>query len=433
MFNYVTLIGLLLFAVLIVVVFTKKMYFSVAYAVFPIIACFLLGYNVQETISMFSDNVVRTMGGLLLTIAFAMIFFRTLIATGFFDLIAYYVVRLTKGKSLLVYLGSFALALIGGLSGSVSSCYFLVFGAFLAVYKKLNLDLKKLLFIGAMGVATTGAVPWHPTLLQSAGILGVEPMDLFQHSVPLMLVLLAGGICFCIYFALQDKNLEVDANAIADLVHPRDAQDKPMYRLRLFWINGILFVVTFAAAIAARSLPVWVVFFTASFAALAVNYPRDKECRAIFAEVGPVFFQLLAVFIPINLFVGVITNTGIIKNFVDIAMAITPDFLASNLHIVLLIISVPLCQVIPYQFLLSITPFVAGMIGAFGLPPVYVAMIVGCPLWLATSGSPIVATTYLGTSLAETEMSEFRKFAFPKFFTMSLALALIGIVFGVFS
>ena len=414
MFNLTTVVGLILLAILIVVIISDKIYLSIAYTLCPIIACLVLGFSITETVEIFSGSVTSTMTGLLLQLVFIMPLYRIFAESGLFDVIAYYLIRLTKGNTAAIYIVSYFVSLLGYVGGSISGCYIMAFGALGPVYKRMNLDSKFLFLTCGMSLGTLGSLPWNSVMMLYCSTAGADVNTTFMKLIPFMVLIFLGSIGLCAFLGMRQMKSVSEPFDVATLQHPREATDKPLYRLKFFWVNFVLFVGVTVAVLVYKTAPAWVIFMVFTFVAALINYPSTKDARQIFSAVGPIYYNVVLIFLPIAIFTGVMTGTGIINNFVEIILAIVPSFLSKYLFLVLALISIPAMQFIPYQFFLAMLPLITGVCGAYGVPPEYVAAPFIGVMGLSTSCSPVVSTTYLGTNLAGCEIKDYQKYAFPK-------------------
>ena len=85
---------------------------------------------------------------------FTILFFGSMTTAGAFDPIVKFIIKCCKGNPLYVCIGTYVLSIVGHLDGSATTTVLLVCGAMIPIYKKMNMKLRNLAAILAMGLRT---------------------------------------------------------------------------------------------------------------------------------------------------------------------------------------------------------------------------------------------------------------------------------------
>lgn len=420
---------LAMMALLIGLVVFHRMNIYSCYALLPILAAVLLGFGAAGTLELFRSRIMEAMTGSALLVLFSVAFFSALSETGMFAVIVYAIVKCSGGKPLVVYLATLAVGLVTSVDGSLITCYAITIPAFLAIYQALELDRKKLLFLSAISVVITLPLPWNAVTTSIAAANQLDNFELFYACIPSMLLIAAATAGLCIRWGTQDKG---KARALDDsiLVHPRRAQDKPLYRIRLFWVNLALCVAAIVMVVCYRALPAWSTFMLFFFVTLAVNYRNDRDCMAVFNRAAPVVLLFLMILLPVMILVGVMVGSGMVKTVVGVLMKLLPGPVLKYFFLIMALLLPLILKYLPYQIMLGFLPVFTLLAGQYGVSALCVCIPFTANICLGSLSSPAAAQTQLGLMLSQVDLKEFQKFSLPKQWLINGGVLLIGLLLG---
>lgn len=423
------IVFLIMMALLIGLVVAKKMNLYSSYALLPILAALILGFGLSGTLELFQSRILETMTGAALLVLFSVAFFSTLSEAGMFAVLVHAIVKFSRGRPVVVYLASLAVGLVTSVDGSLITCYAITIPAFLAVYQALGLDRKKLLFLTAISVVITLPLPWNAVATSIAAANQLDGFELLYACIPSTLLILAATVGLCVWWGVQDKE-KAKALDSSVVVHPRDAKDKPLYRIRLFWVNLVLCIGAIVAVVCYRAVPAWSIFMLFFFVTLAVNYRNDRECMGVFNRAAPVVLLFLMILLPVMVLIGVMVESGMVTMVVGVLMKFLPDPVLEYFFLGVAFLLPLVLKYLPYQIMLGFLPVFTLLAGQFGIDPLYVCIPFTANICLGSLSSVTAAQTQLGLMLTQLDVKEFQKFSLPKQWLINAGVLIIGLLLG---
>ena len=420
---------LAMMVLLIGLVVAQKMNLYSAYALLPIIAALVLGFGVPGTLELFESRVMETMMGSALLVLFSVAFFSTLSEAGMFAVLVHSIVKVSKGKPLVVYLSTLAVGLLTSVDGSLITCYAITIPAFMTVYDALGLDRKKMLFLTAISVVITLPLPWNAVATSIAAANQLDGFQLLYACIPSTLLILACVVALCLYWGAQDKEKarELDEHI---LVHPVQAKDKPLYRIKLFWANLALCIAAIVLVVCYRAVPAWSIFMVFFFVALALNYRDDRSCMGTFNRAAPVVLLFLMILLPVMILIGVMVGSGMVTVLVGVLMEFMPNVVLKHLFLIVAFLLPLILKYLPYQIMLGFLPVFMMLAGQYGIAPLFVCIPYTANICLGVLSSTTAAQTQLGLMLSQIDLKEFQRFALPKQWLINTGVLVAGILLG---
>ena len=152
---WLSIVGFLVVIGIIVSIMTKKLSTMVALSLIPLIGAILVGQFTSIPAYLAAGISKVAVNGVMFV--FAILFFGTMMSAGAFDPIVKFIIKCCKGNPLYVCIGTYILSIVGHLDGSATTTVLLVCGAMVPIYKKMNMRLRNLACILAMGAGRTAA------------------------------------------------------------------------------------------------------------------------------------------------------------------------------------------------------------------------------------------------------------------------------------
>lgn len=434
--NYITIVGIIMLAIIIIGITTKKISFPIATSAIPIaVAGLFLGFNVPDIDKFLQPAISSMFVKTAFMLLFAMLYFNMVSESGMFDTIVNKILDITKDK-MNVYVAMTLTVIVSSvamLSANVATTYIIAFPTLVPLYKKLKLDRKYLLILTTSAIAMMSFIPWGIALATMSAFSGLDPEHFAKAVVPGALLFIPVFPCMIIYFAKQHKKNVGTIHIIedAELELAATQEKNPNNRPKLFWVN-LLILVLAVVGLTVYRYPAYMVFIFAYAITAIINYPKPADQNKINGKVAHSYFHLLIMLMSIAVFVGVFNSTGLTKAFVDLVVGIIPTAVLRYAHIILIAFVVVILRYLPYQIYLSLVPILIGIGAGFGLSPVQVLLPYVINLGLGTGSSPMTGGTYVGVSLAEIDMDEYVSLAVKVQSVCNVAIIVLGLITGIY-
>ncbi|OAA90727.1 SLC13 family permease [Clostridium ljungdahlii] len=434
--NYTTIVGLVMLAVIIVALTTKKLSFPIATSVIPILIAWLaLGFSIHAMDKFLQPAISSMFIKTAFMLMFAMLYFNMASESGMFDTIIEKVLQVSKDK-MNIYVAMVLTIIISSvamLSANVATTYMIAFPTLVPLYKKLNLDRRYLLILTTSSIAMMGFLPWGIALATMSAFSGVSPDLLAAHCWKAALLFIPIFPFMIMYFGkLHKKN--VSTIGIVETISEEEAaieEESSNRRPKLFLVNLFILILAIVALVAFR-YPAYIVFMFAYGVTAVINYPKISDQNKINGKVARSYFNLLFMLMAIAVFTGVFNSTGMTKGFVKLIMWIFPHSLVRYAHLILLACAVIVLRYLPYQIYLSLLPILIGVGHGFGLTPVQVVTPYVSNIGLGTGSSPMTGGTYVGVSMAEIDMDEYVSLAVRVQSVCNVVIIVLGLITGIY-
>lgn len=426
----VTLMAILLIAVVVVSVITKKVPFNFVLFIVPVICSLILGYSIHETSTFIVDQLASMMKSAGFMLLFAFLYFQMLTEAGMFDTIVSAIIK-KLGNKMNVIVIMVLTTLIGGfsiLTGNFTPAYLITFPILVPLYKKFDFDRNAAFIIAQTAMSAIGFIPWGIGMAYTASSAGLDAKELSIAAMPWGLCFIPVIVLQWIYFARQHKKRVGTFTAVLDVEHKTEETKSENLRPQFFWINVIIFIISLVALGVFEIAP-YFVFIVAMVVTAMINYPNNFG--EIFSKVGPMYLNILVMLLAINTYQAVFNNTGMVEALSNSLIQHCPQFLLRYVHIIMLLLCVVIIYVIPFQVFNALYPVFISIGVGFGIPAVAIIAPFICNLSLATSSTPTNSSTYTGCALLEIDVDTYCKKAVPIQTISNAIVVLTAILFGI--
>lgn len=433
-----TLIGILIIVTIVALLMSGKTSPIVAMSIVPLIGALIAGFSISEISGFFEAGLLKV-SKVATMFLFAILFFSILKELHVFDPMIRNMVRLTRGNVVIVAVMTTLIAAIVHLDGSGAATFLIIIPALLPLYRKLGMSpyLMLLLMAGSMGIMNM--VPWGGPLGRASAVTGIEAAALWQSLIPVQVIGILGMMGFAVLMGLREKKRILAAQALgttpfeqdcmaADMAEDLQEQVKP----KKFWFNiGLVVLAVICLAFGLFSAPY--VFMIALSLVLLVNFPKPREQMAVISRHAPQALSMVAIIFAAGAFLGILSESGMLKSIALDLIHILPTTWVGSLHILVGILGVPMdlfTSTDAYYFaLLPIVQEVTATAGVTADSVVY-AMAIGNNA--GTFVSPFSPATWLAMGLAGTDMGRHLRYSFGWIWLFSFFTLGVGFLLGLY-
>lgn len=435
-----TLIGLLIIITIVALLMTGKSNPILAMSIIPLIGALIAGFSISE-ISTFFEAGMMKVTKVAVMFLFAILFFSILKELHIFDPMIRHLVKLTRGNVVLVAMMTALIAAIVHLDGSGAATFLIIIPALLPLYKKLGMSpyLMLLLMAGSMGIMNM--VPWGGPLGRASAVTGIEASVLWQNIIPVQIVGIVGMMAFAAIMGLREKK-RIQAAAIhgttpfqqdctlTDLAE--DTDDGQVRKPKNFWFNIALILISIIClAFGLFSAPY--VFMLALSLVLLVNFPKPRQQIEVISRHAPQALNMVAIIFAAGAFLGILSESGMLKAIALDLIHILPPTWVGSLHIAVGLLGVPLdifTSTDAYYF--ALLPVIGEVTATAGvsIDSVVYAMAIGNNA--GTFVSPFSPATWLAMGLAGTDMGKHLKYSFGWIWLVGLFVVAVGYFMGLY-
>ena len=281
---WLSIVGFLVVIAIIVSIMTKKLSTMVALSVIPLIGAILVGQFASIPAFLVAGVSKVAVNGVMFF--FAILFFGSMMTAGAFDPIVNFIIKCCRGNPLYVCIGTYVLSIVGHLDGSATTTVLLVCGAMVPIYRRMNMRLRNLAAILAMGAGLMNISPWGGPTLRAATVMEMDLTEFFQPMLIPILITIAVGLVPVVLIGLSEtKRLKAEGFDYAAVTVETQAQElsdeaRALLRPRLVIPNLILIVLVVGLMISGILSPA-AAFLTGTALTWLLNYRKMEDQQKI--------------------------------------------------------------------------------------------------------------------------------------------------------
>ncbi|MDH2125926.1 citrate:proton symporter [Pantoea brenneri] len=421
------IISLLMIAVFIGLLMTKKLSALTALIVVPTLFALLAG-NGLETGDMVIKGL-RTVAPTGVMLIFAMLYFMSVTDAGMFDPIIKKIVSAVDGDPVKIFFGTVLLGFIVALDGDSATVYMIVLSAFLPIYERIGLSKLKSACLLLQCTGLGNMFPWGGPTARAATAVHAEISTLF---VPLMLPLLACVIwTFVMAFILgRHERKRIGWNGDSAEKPPLVFEAKACASWR-FWTNWVL-TIALITLLVLDLVPMAYLFMLATAIMFLVNFPRLDQQQEQLGRHAPAILSVASLIFAAAVFTGIFSETGMANALAQAIVNVIPAALGPYLAVITALISIPVTWLVSNDvFYFGMLPVLVQAASHYGIAPVEMARaaLVGQPVHIL---SPLVASTYLLVGMLKLDYAQTQRFTLRWSFITSIVFFLTCLLLGAF-
>lgn len=428
------LIGFLIIIVMMLLIFKSKALPAFCFAVLPIIGALICGFSLTDISDFIGKGVGSTWQTAILFI-FSVTYFGIMNDAGLFDKLVDGLVKKAGKNITLILIFTSIIAMIGHIDGAAATTYLITIPTMLPIYKKMHIRPTVLLLLCGAATGIMNLVPWGGPTIRAATTANVDATELWIKMIPMQVFGLVSLIGIAIFLGMVETKrlakLGIVASDTEDDACGENAADMSLKRPKLLWFN-LIFTIILIIALVDKWLPTYAVFMVGTIIVLAVNYPDPQLQQKRIQAHAPSSIMLTVTLLCAGIFLGVMTQTGMVLEMSKVLINALPVGLQRYLHYIVGALGAPLGMVLgPDPYYYGIMPIIGQIVAPFGvsLDAVGRAMLIGENVGLSVS--PVVPPTFLAIGLAGVDLKEHIKFSFLPLWALSVVMMLFAIVVGI--
>lgn len=432
-----SLIGFLIIAAILFLIMSKKLAAIVALITVPTIGLIISGQGAM--LGKYITAGLLKMAPTGVMFIFSILFFGIMRDAGAFDPIVNFIIKVSKGKPLLIVVGTYIIGCIGHLDGAGATTFLLTVPAMLPIYDKMKMNRLTLAAVVAMAAGTMNLTPWGGPTLRAATALQMDVIELYNPVIIPQICGLLTGLGFSFYLGKkEEKNLKAIGHMAitSDMDYELEVseEEKLLRRPKLIVANLILIVVTIGCMIAGI-VPPAVAFMLGTAISMIMNYPDSELQRKIVDSHAKEAMLMAGVLFSAGVLMGILKNSGMAEAMAQAMVSIIPNSFGKFITPLVGYLSAPMSLVFdPDSYYFGVMPVIAKTVEQFGIPAVDIArasiagqITVGFPI------SPLTPSTFLLIGLAGVELGDHQKYTFKYLWAISAVIVTAMIILGVFS
>ena len=428
------LVGFLIIIVMMLLIFKSKALPAFCFAVLPIIGALICGFSLTDISDFIGKGVGSTWQTAILFI-FSVTYFGIMNDAGLFDKLVDGLVKKAGKNITLILIFTSIIAMIGHIDGAAATTYLITIPTMLPIYKKMHIRPTVLLLLCGAATGIMNLVPWGGPTIRAATTANVDATELWIKMIPMQVFGLVSLIGIAIFLGMVETKrlakLGIVASDAEDDACGENAVDMSLKRPKLLWFN-LIFTIILIIALVDKWLPTYAVFMVGTIIVLAVNYPDPQLQQKRIQAHAPSSIMLTVTLLCAGIFLGVMTQTGMVLEMSKVLINALPVGLQRYLHYIVGALGAPLGMVLgPDPYYYGIMPIIGQIVAPFGvsLDAVGRAMLIGENVGLSVS--PVVPPTFLAIGLAGVDLKEHIKFSFLPLWALSVVMMLFAIVVGI--
>ncbi len=428
------LVGFLIIIVMMLLIFKSKALPAFCFAVLPIIGALICGFSLADISDFIGKGVGSTWQTAILFI-FSVTYFGIMNDAGLFDKLVDGLVKKAGKNITLILIFTSIIAMIGHIDGAAATTYLITIPTMLPIYKKLKIRPTILLLLCGAATGIMNLVPWGGPTIRAATTAGVDATELWIKMIPMQIFGLVSLIGIAVFLGMVETKrlakLGITASAEDMELTAGGDGDLSLKRPKLLWFN-LLFTLILIIALVQKWLPTYAVFMVGTIIVLAVNYPDPQLQQKRIQAHAPSSIMLTVTLLCAGIFLGVMTQSGMVLEMSKVLIGALPVGLQRYLHYIVGALGAPLGMVLgPDPYYYGIMPIIGQIVQPFGvsLETVGRAMLIGENVGLSVS--PVVPPTFLAIGLAGIDLKEHIKFSFLPLWALSVVMMLFAIAIGI--
>lgn len=366
--TFYALAGILIMVVILVLLLWDKTIPPVVLITVPIVIGLLCGFSFTDLCGYIKDGVTSVSGNVVLFV-FSVMFFGIISDTGIFDIVVSKLAKKAGNNIMLVFAITIVVSIIGHLDGAGATTFLIAVPPMLIIFRKLSISPNILFTLVCLAAGVMNVVPWGGPTGRIASLLSIDPMEIWHYTLPAQIFGIVLVFLVAFYFSIREKKRLGNNLAAAHTIHEELAVDEAVLALRrpkLIWVNGLL-IVGVIAMMFIKGIVLFLPFMIGTVLALFINYPKPKEQSARIKDHSADALIMALTVMAVGVMSGVVNNSPIGGAMINFLVYSMPQAIASHLHVLWSVISVPVGLIFNGVDEYGLVPMIANAATNFGI------------------------------------------------------------------
>ena len=427
----IVLIGVIMIAVFMALVLSKKFSVLPLLVLIPIIFGFIAGFGTDTF--MYAVKGMLGVGSTVAMLTFAILYFGIMLCAGLFDPLADVVIKFMKGDPFRVVVGTAILSALVSLDGDGTIKIMICCAALIPVYDKLNINRLYLAIFVIIPNGIINLLPWGGPTARLLAILDLDSSVLLLKLMPLIIVGIIATILLAAFVGLKERKrlgiVEMNFEASNVDISPEEAKFR---RPKMVWFNLILTIICLIAIIV-LGIPGPLVFAIGTCIALLCNYHNPKLEQKVIEYNAEGIINVVVMIFGAGVLMGMLSESGMASEMANALISIIPESWGKFFTFIIAVVSGPAVWILnndAYYF--GIFPVMAETAATYGFSNMQIglASLMGQSL---RGFSPVIPALYFLASYLKIDFSEYQRKIIPFSLILFAVNLLTGLFMGVYT
>ncbi len=423
-------ITLVMMIVIIVLLFKNISSPGVLFTICPIVACFLMGYSAKE-INDFVSSGIKSLGGTIFLMVFAMLYFGILHDAGVFRALVKFVMRFLGNSVFGTLLITAVVAVATQLDGSGATTALCTIPAVRPIYERQNIRREAMLLVESLASGIFCLLPWAPGLVEGCSYLGIEPYEVFVFIRPVLLFSSILLVLCCFPIAVIEKRRGAGLSREEFIAFKKQLSQPLEFPFgKGVAIFDAVFTLVLMALLLGGLVPSNIAFGFGLCVLIFVNYRNAKAQQHYIRSQSGTVMSMVFTLVGVAVLVGVNNGTGALGELAESISHQTPSSMLSHIPFVLCLFSMLLSITIGGSKNSVVLPAVVPLLTPLGFSPVQIfGCVFACGI-ISANLSLFNATPYLALGLADVEMKAHLRYSLLPTYLFSLIMLVFMLATG---
>ncbi|MBB5336145.1 CitMHS family transporter [Pectinatus brassicae] len=437
---FLAIMGFLMIFVIIYGLLQSKVHPVAIFAIVPIVAAIICGFDFVHISAFIKTGVAKTMPVAVLFI-FSIEYFSIMSEVGLFDPMVKFLVKKAGSNVILVTVATGCIATVAHLDGALASTLLITIPAMLPIYKKLHMRPVVICVIIGAAMSIMNLMPWGGPVARVGVVLNTDVNQLWHVLIPLQIIGLCLVLAFAFFMGVVEKKRGAGLNPTGkaaeldedtSFIKKTDSKEaESLKRPKLLWFNALL-TAGVIGLLCFTKIQLYAAFMIGLAIALMVNFPDAKMQAQRIKAHADAALSVPMILLASGVFLGVLSGTKMMEAMAQVMITIIPNVLGPYLHLIMGFFAVPFGMMLGTDsYFFGLMPLAIGVGKQYGIDPMNMAhaMLVGKNFGVLVT--PHAATTFLACGLAGIELKDLLKFCTPYLWVLSWISLIIAILLGI--